>query len=36
VFEYPRKSKKDRKAVLTQLRAEAYPEYLCINPRDVK
>ncbi|MCY1294972.1 hypothetical protein D9M68_18590 [compost metagenome] len=36
VFETACKSKKERKALLTRLRDEAYPEYLCINPRDVK
>jgi hypothetical protein len=35
-FEYPCKSKKERKALLTRLRDEACPEYLCLNPRDVK
>lgn len=36
LFEYPIKSKAERKRLLVEIRDSANPDYLCINPRDAK
>jgi hypothetical protein len=36
VFEFPCTVKKERKAILVRLVKDAYPEYLCLNPRDAR